>query len=311
MRDYLSMKNILYKGIIVDPSPELVSHIMVAPTNFTNSMVSDEDFDFLQDYCHDGYTATIELKGRSAIARSLKCLNLHSDDVITILTTSGNSYVSGCVTNEIEKACKWNREINKDTKAIFVVHEFGYSYQELTSLKLYDLPIIEDCAHSFFSKANGIGTVGDYIIYSLSKPFNIQMGAILVSKSHLETVIPKEEERWIRQRIVAQYMRRDAIIKQRLENYHYLEKRLRPMGITPFFQLRDKTVPGVFLFNWAEDIDYADLKEFMNSNGVESSVFYGKNAYFVPCHHCLSVYELDYICTLLEYYYKKHFINHE
>lgn len=67
---------------------------------------------------------------------------------------------------------------------------------------------------------------------------------------------------------------------------------------------KDSIVPGVFLFKWLPTIDYSGLKLFMNENGVESSVFYGQDAFFVPCHDELNSDEIDYICELLKYYYK-------
>ena len=51
-----------------------------------------------------------------------------------------------------------------------------------------------------------------------------------------------------------------------------------------------------------EDIDYPTLKELMQRNGVESSVFYGKNAFFVPVHQNLTKEDLDYMIKLLNYY---------
>ena len=111
--------------------------------------------------------------GRKAINLALTSYNLEKDDVVTIITTSGNFYISGCVTSEIEKFCKWSREIKPETKILFVNHEFGYPIIELHKLKDYNLPIIEDCAGSFFSNDNNdtIGKTGDFVIYSFPKMF--------------------------------------------------------------------------------------------------------------------------------------------
>lgn len=58
-----------------------------------------------------------------------------------------------------------------------------------------------------------------------------------------------------------------------------------------------------FLFRWHNDIPYQKLKEYMQGNGVESSVFYGTNAFYVPCNYNLTTVELDYIIELLRYFY--------
>ena len=63
-------------------------------------------------------------------------------------------------------------------------------------------------------------------------------------------------------------------------------------------------VPNVFLFNMNKSVNLQELKEFMWNNGVESSVFYGKDAFFIPCNYTLSKYELDYMVTLIRYYIK-------
>lgn len=94
----------------------------------------------------------------------------------------------------------------------------------------------------------------------------------------------------------------DYIIRKRLFNYSYLSDHLSEIGIRPFFELKENVIPGVFLFKWESTINYPLLKEFMQRNGVESSVFYGENAFFIPVHHRLEISHLDYMITLLIYF---------
>jgi dTDP-4-amino-4,6-dideoxygalactose transaminase len=156
-----------------------------------NKLPENNEIDnyFKERFKNQNFTYT--LTGRLAIQKSLQHYNLQPNDVVTILTTSNNFYISGCVTAEIEKFCKWNREISDKTKLIFVNHEFGVPYENLEELKKYKLPIIEDCAHSFFSEddKSEIGKVGDFAIYSFPKIFPIQIGGLLVSniETSLET----------------------------------------------------------------------------------------------------------------------------
>ena len=128
---------------------------------------------------HFNYT----YNGRAAINAALSYYNPGRNDVVTVLTTSGNFYISGCVTGEIEKFCRWSRDIVPETILILVNHEFGYPFTDLQKIKQYNLPIIEDCAGSFFStdKEHSTGTIGDFVIYSFPKMFPLQVGGLLVS----------------------------------------------------------------------------------------------------------------------------------
>lgn len=170
--------------------------------------------------------------GRKAISLVLNHLNLKEKDVVTILTTSGNFYISGCVTAEIEKKCLWSRDIVPETKAIFLNHEFGVPYQYPEKLKALGLPVIEDCANTFLSRnADGEdpGIVGDYVIYSFPKMFPIQIGGLLVSK-HVTAI----QEHYGMNSDVLQYVKNvlsahidslGDIAAKRLFNYNYLKQR--------------------------------------------------------------------------------------
>ena len=305
------MKNIIFKKSILYPSSELVPRITISP--FCNSFlqvgeVSDEDVRNCTKYLSSKFSNyKLMSKGREAISVALSFYNLQQDDVVTILTTSGNYYISGCVTKEIEKKCKWSRIITSKTKIIFVNHEFGYPYENICCLKRYGFPIIEDCAHTFFTENENIGLVGDFVIYSLPKSFPMQMGAILTPRKYnlCSDLCNSDLESYILHRLAVFLKDIASIRSRRLYNYHTLEKRLSALGIKSYFTLKDGVIPSVFLFEWSDNIDYPDLKEFMQTNGVESSVFYGKNAFFIPCNDTLSKMEIEYMINLLEYYYNK------
>lgn len=295
------ISNILYKNIVVDASSELVPSIQIAPLNLGLMSQPERVPDALEVFSTDK-NVSLHKKARYAIKAALDDLQLRKDDFVTILTTSGNFYVSGCVTKTIEQVCRWNREVCPETKAILVIHEFGYPYNGLCELKKYGLPIIEDCAYAYFSKDEEIGQVGDYVIYSLPKAFNMQLGGVMVSNNQVSNGTTDAEVDYILSHLSCGLKEKQAIIEKRLQNYDYLCKVLAPFGITPFFKLNEGVVPGTFLFKWHDDIDYPALKEFMQRNGVESSVFYGKNAFFIPMHHNLAKNELDYMIRLLNYY---------
>lgn len=246
-------------------------------------------------------------KAREAIKIALGYYNLAKDDVVTILTTSGNFYISSCVTNAIECVCRWSREILPETKVLFVNHEFGYPYKDMERLKGYGLPIIEDCAYAFFSESKeyAIGKIGDFAIYSLPKAFPVEWGGVLVYNNtnfdRSESFGQNEHPEWIRN-LSSAIEEVEMIKSRRLSNYQFLRDQLAPLGAEPFFELEDGVIPGVFLFKWLAEIDYADLKIYMQDNGVECSVFYGRNAFFIPMHHLLTEGDLLSFCRLLKKY---------
>lgn len=249
-------------------------------------------------------------RAREAIKIALSYYNLSKDDVVTILTTSGNFYISSCVTNAIESICKWSREIVPETKLLFVNHEFGYPYKNISELKTLGFPIIEDCAYAFFSGLDNdaIGKVGDFAIYSLPKAFPIECGGILACNNKTFTLLdslPEEEIYKLNKNLAAVIREEDLVKKQRLFNYNFLLNELRSIGIDAFFELEDGIIPGVFIFKWSKDIDYPLLKVFMQNKGVECSVFYGKNAFFIPIHQNLTPDDLKYFCELLKRFVSK------
>ena len=127
--------------------------------------------------------------GREAINIALSYYKLAENDLVSILTTSDNFYISSCVTNEIEKFCRWNREIVPETKVIFVNHEFGFVYPEMEHLASLGIPIIEDCCPSFFSQneRKRAGNYGILLFIASQRFFPIQIGGLLVNNNMLPT----------------------------------------------------------------------------------------------------------------------------
>ncbi len=245
-------------------------------------------------------------RGRSGIPEILRALKLQKEAVVTILTTTNNFYISSCVTREIETICRWSRSITKETKAILVNHEFGYCYEDLTALKQYGLPIIEDFAHSFSAQnsTNTQGTIGDFLIFSFSKFFPIQIGGALLYRPNynIAETINSHVKCYIKN-IVGSHLKDIKTIEQkRLENYFYLKKLFDTLNCYVYFQPTKGFVPAVFMFRPPEHVDLLKLKEFMNAQGVESSVFYGEHAYFIPSHQNFSKEDLFFFYTLVKYF---------
>ncbi len=302
------MANILYDNIVLEPAVELTPFISIAALNRQNLCVNLlGDTPYTDEYLTNRFGDNFIFcrKAREGIVIVLRELGLQPNDVVTILTTTGSPYISGCVTKAIEEVCKWSRKIEPETKALFVNHEFGYSYESVTALKKFNLPIIEDCAHSFFTESPDIGKVGDYVIYSLPKPFSMQLGGIIKYKHKISYNCPENIVRYIKSALEPQIEYINQIIIKRLDNYEYYLESLKEYGIKPFFKLKQGDVPGAFMFSLPGCKDYRKLKTLMNDNGVDSSVFFGNDAYFVPIHHNLTRNEMDYICNLIRYFVRK------
>lgn len=298
-------------GFVINVATSLVNNYHISPFNINetkkNSVVSVNNIDKAKEYLLSRFGNYLLTKnGKSALNISLSKLNLHSDDVVTIFTTSGNFYISGCVTKEIEKFCKWSRNIENNTKVILVNNEFGYVYKGIETLKEYNLPIIEDCAHSFISqnKNNTIGKIGDFVIYSLPKFFSVQFGGLLVSSNNtVENSLKENEQKYLLSCIGRNISFITDIKNKRLDNYCYLKEKMNALGLTPTFRISEFETPGVFMFN-IENIDLNQLKVFCQRNGIESSVFYGRNAFFIPVHQNLTKFDLNYFIEVI-----KKFIN--
>ncbi len=295
-------------GFVIKAAKELKPCYRLSPVSATSVAKNRNlpESGLIDDYFNGrfGHNYYYTLNGRSAIGEALKDIGITKNAKVAILTTSGNRYISRCVTDEIEKYCKWTRNLEEATGAILVNHEFGFPYSNLVSLKKYGLPLIEDCAYSFFStdKYGQTGKAGDYIVYSFPKIFPVQCGGLLVSKKELKN--PPEMEVGLKsylRKVLSYYiMESETIKKKRLLNSETLEKKLGEMGFSPRFECNDAVIPGVFLFNTNGVInDHEELKKFMQDEGVECSVFYGEEAFFIPVHQNLCDDDLDYFCELL------------
>src|SRR5262249_50961410 len=129
--------------------------------------------------------------GRTALALALAEIAPGKDDEILIVTTTGSPYISGCVTREIEKLCRWARKPSAATRAVLVIHEFGYPAGLPSGLDP-KIPVIEDCAWAFGVDfpALQVGARGDFAIYSLPKALPMPFGGLLRAKKPLRGSTP-------------------------------------------------------------------------------------------------------------------------
>lgn len=302
---------------IINPDPYSLPAYRIGPFRTVDLSVNHclPDSDLIDEYFKDRFRGRDYIyteNGRKAINIALASFNLTKDDVVTILTTSGNYYISGCVTFEIEKFCKWSREIKPGTKILFINHEFGYPFTDLQKLKDYNLPIIEDCAGSFFSndENEAIGKTGDFVIYSFPKMFPLQVGGLLLSNltGSIDTKVQLDNLtcRYVKKVLAAQIVNEDEIVRKRFANYESLKSLFNSLGFTERFPLESGTVPGVFMFKTDNyQIDLPELKKYYWAHGVQCSVFYGEDSFFIPVHQALTLQDLSYFYEIMKSFIHK------
>jgi hypothetical protein len=300
---------------ILNPDPFLVPSFRISPFKTSsidyNNQLPESNYDKKYFENKFGNNWQYTLNGREAIKLALSHYKLDRTDLVTILTTSNNFYISSCVTKEIEEFCKWNREITAKTKVIFVNHEFGYPFQQMEQLKKLNIPIIEDCCTTFFSqdKSCKVGKYGDFSIYSFPKFFPIQIGGMIVkNKDNLEdgsSFITSQEERYIKNVLSDSLKNEEKLLLKRKENFAFAFSLLFEMGFTLRFESDEKVVPSVLLLNNNNIIkDLGLAKEYLSKLGIQCSVFYGEDAFFIPTHQNLSQVEIIYICECIKNYIK-------
>jgi hypothetical protein len=252
---------------------------------FLNEKIDPSETDsFLRHKFGENFKYTIN--GKEGIYLALESYDLQDEDVVTILTTSQNYYISSCVTREIEKFCKWNREITSETKVILVNHEFGTVYPEMDQLVSAGLPIIEDCCTAFFSQdANGcVGKYGDFAVYSFPKFFPLQLGGLLVNNKGrvLKPSHIKESSKIYIQKVLSHHIaKREELLKKRIAIFEYGVEVYSKLGFTAFFRYDKLQVPSLMMLK--NNAIVQDLPLLKNTFGIMVSSpvsFMGKMLFF-------------------------------
>jgi len=249
----------------------------------------------LLDHLGRGFMLTNS--GRSALDLVMTEIGTATSDVVTIFTSLGNNYVSGCVTRTVEKHCRWSMRIEPETKVLLVIHEWGIPHPGMDEICAMGLPVIEDCAYSFASRDNGsnLGMRGKYSIYSLPKFFSVNFGGIVCGLAGSTSVLHRDYEDYLCRHIENELSHIDVIINKRKSNWNYLKKLFGSVGAQPFFELDQGTVPGVFMFNADSSLNLDSVKAAYGEHGIESSVFYGTGGYYIPCNQRLSRGAMEYM----------------
>lgn len=263
---------------------------------------TEEDVaDVLRAHARRDYTLTTG--GRQALDLILTDIGLTRDDVVTIVTTSGGAYVSGCVTRTIERHCSWSMRLKPRTRAVIAIHEWGRPCERARQLVGGDVPLIEDCAYAFASHYHDgtpVGTLGDYAVYSLGKMFSVNFGGLATGlRREVPATMSAAQRRYVLARVGPELARLPQLVESRSAVWNALAKRFIALGAPPYFDLALGVVPSVFMFAVdAERVQPEDVKRRYQMHGVESSVFYGSDAVYIPCHHHLGAGTVAFLSEL-------------
>jgi len=179
----------------------------------------------------------------------------------------------------------------------------------MEKLETLGIPIIEDCCTTFFSQdvSNRIGTYGHFAIYSFPKFFPIEYGGLLVShrsdwctdSSALDVNLRSNLQKILDYHL----LRCSDLLKKRKNNFDYALKCFTQLGFDEYFKRNEQTVPVALMLNNHNIIkNLPAFKVELNRNGIESSIFYGKDAFFVPSHQNLTRTDIDHFVDVIQSY---------
>jgi len=266
--------------------------------------VNDQGLRIIEGLFVDSHWIFVE-SGRSAIELAIHDLRLTNSDEVWIRTSSGNSYVSRCVTDTISRFCGWSMSQSSKTKAVYIIHEFGRDSRVLLdNVAELGLPVIEDAAYGLLTAMSARWKFdrADYTIFSFPKAFEMQFGGVLVSPrrlikgldSELVEAAARAATNWITSYVEISRIRRS--------NFQTLNQTLGPLGCGARFELGDNEVPGAFICNIDSNTNLPQLKDFLNLHGCESTIFYGEQACILPVHQNIGVDQIEYIGDLLHFF---------
>jgi dTDP-4-amino-4,6-dideoxygalactose transaminase len=294
-------------NLVVDPDPFYCPKISISP--FSNRSISPPINKEKEAKCLIGRklkfsgSITYTESGKQAIAEALASLNLMPNDIISIVTTSKNSYVSKCVTDSIKEYCNYEVNPKKLNSTVYLIHEFGSYFdpefiQQLTREKH---TVINDYAYTLLTILDDPSKFhpGDFSILSFPKHFPINYGGALLSsriekpKSLIPILARNQLLEIIQNETKKRVLRKN--IRNRKKNYWMILKQLNPEYFKKFEIGNDDYVPSVLMFRITKEIDFIEMRAYMNRQGIESSAFFGLPVYFVPIHQNLSRSEMRYI----------------
>lgn len=245
-------------------------------------------------------------RGMYAIAALVRWLRdegtIARDGNVYVTTTTDAHYVSSCVSSAIEQTVPMSRTLTEKTSAIFAIHEFGFPHPRLAELRWIaderKIPLIEDCAYGWGTK--GIGTVGDYTIYSLTKAFPVQFGGYLVGKQFTHEELwntyrcsDRQKEEYTEGHLARWLERENDATERRRENYEWYRKLFG--DARTFFPLTSGAEPGAFVLTMRDEKWMETVGAFVRRFGVECGNYWKSSAIILPVHQRLEPAHREYI----------------
>lgn len=247
----------------------------------------------------EGTMAFLTCNGREALNLALSDVITSREQIVAILTPSGCGYVSGCVTKEIEKFCRWHFGFTDDAAAVVLIHEFGHFVELPQVYRDSRIPVIEDCAYAMVDRGFSpiYGQQGDYVVYSLPKALPMQFGGLLITRTahDFRSHLTAEGRVFLLRQLARHAGKLAAYNKARLRVYRQMRRAAKRFGVVEIFPPKEQELPHSFLAALDTSLSAQKVKASMNEQGIESSVFYGGGGYFLPCHQQMNVAEIDYL----------------
>lgn len=260
---------------------------------------------------------TVFPRGTFAIAAALGEYRdqgrLAADDEVLITTTTETPYVSSHVTGAIEQVCKWSHAASNKTKAVLLIHEFGFPHPEPGRWRKFcderGIPLIEDCAYGWGSE--GVGTHGDVRVYSATKLLPVQFGGFLVGMKipfermwnvHAASDVGKEDE--VLASIHVHWSPLNEIRAHRQRLWRRYADNLRSV-CDPYCDLPDGVLPYAFLAKLRDEDGMKRVGEFVRRFGIEVGNWYHHAAIFLPCHQRMTDRHVDFVSGALMANYRE------
>lgn len=239
-----------------------------------------------------------------ALSLALQSVIRSKEFVVSIITPSGSGYVNSSVTEEVDKYCKWVFGYDPRADVYLLIHEFGRKgvlpEQAIQSRK----PVIENCAYALVdpSFSSHYPVQGHYIVFSLSNAFPLQYGGLLFVngvplKENLSSkyIFSDKGKHYLQQTLVAYFLDLHHANRARLRTYHLMQQICKDYGFDEAYPAKEGELPHAFLVEISPELDASSIKTHMNLAGIESGIFEGGNAYFLPCHQNMNMAEVEYI----------------
>jgi|688.fasta_scaffold102607_3 hypothetical protein len=302
------------ENLLIDADPFYTPRISISPfssknlpkkpkTTFNTKSKIEKKLKFTG---HLRYT----ISGKEAIEMALNSLNLENNETISIVTTTGNSYVSRCVTETINKFCHYEINPKEMTKVVYLIHEFGNVIDPRKITKLIEDKhfVINDYAYSLLTILSNPQKFhpGHISVLSFPKHFPINFGGALLSEQPIKdgVALPDRAQRELL-KVINREVRKRVLAKnatKRRKNSNNMIARLDKNFFELFRLGPEKYVPSVLMIKVIKDVDLFELREYMNRQGIESSAFFGFPVYFLPNHQNLEINEIRYITDHLNYF---------